>query len=42
MKVRDRGPDWSLGGYFFLLPNFLGFMLFVFLPVIASLVLSFC
>jgi len=42
MAGRSRGSDYSLGGYWFLLPNFTGFMLFVFLPVLASLVLSFC
>jgi len=42
MGRRNRGPDYSWGGYFFLLPNFIGFMLFVLLPVIASLALSFC
>ncbi len=42
MARRNRGPDYSLGGYLFLLPNFTGFMLFVLLPVIASLALSFC
>jgi len=41
-RRRNRGPDYSLGGYFFLLPNFVGFMLFVLLPVLASLALSFC
>ena len=39
---RGRGTDFSYGGYLFLLPNFAGFTLFVFLPVIASLALSFC
>lgn len=42
MKNRYKGPDYSFGGYFFLLPNFIGFMLFVLLPVLASLALSFC
>ena len=42
MSRRSRAPDESLGGYLFLLPNFAGFMLFVLLPVIASLALSFC
>lgn len=39
---RNRGPDFSLGGYLFLMPNFVGFLVFVLLPVAASLVLSFC
>jgi len=39
---RNHGPDYSLGGYAFLMPNFVGFMIFVLLPVIASLALSFC
>lgn len=38
----SRGVDFTYGGYLFLLPNFVGFMAFVFLPIIASLVLSFC
>ena len=42
MRPSSRGVDFSRAGYLFLLPNFLGFMLFVFLPVIASLLLSFC
>jgi len=42
MRPQNRGVDFSWGGYLFLLPNFLGFLLFVFLPVIASLLLSFC
>jgi multiple sugar transport system permease protein len=42
MRGRYRGPDYSRRGYLFLLPNFLGFMSFVFLPVLASLALSFC
>ena len=42
MTVRSRDSSYSLGGYLFLLPNFTGFLLFVFLPVIASLLLSFC
>ncbi len=41
MSTRSRAPDYTRGGYLFLLPNFGGFTLFVFLPVIASLVLSF-
>lgn len=41
MKLSNRGVDFSFGGYLFLLPNTIGFLLFVFLPVIASLVLSF-
>ncbi|HUW55111.1 MAG TPA: sugar ABC transporter permease [Planctomycetota bacterium] len=41
MKLRNRGVDYSLGGYLFLVPNITGFLLFVFLPVLASLVLSF-
>ena len=41
MRPRNRGVDFSWGGYAFLMPNFIGFMLFVFLPVIASLLLSF-
>ncbi|MEW6356448.1 MAG: sugar ABC transporter permease [Planctomycetota bacterium] len=32
----------TLAGYGFLLPNFLGFLLFTSLPVLASLALSFC
>ncbi len=35
-KFRD-----ALGGYLFLLPNFLGFLVFTSLPVLASLVLAF-
>ncbi len=35
-KFRD-----TIGGYFFLLPNFLGFLLFTSLPVLASLLLAF-
>ena len=31
----------ALAGYGFILPNFLGFMLFTSLPVVASLLLSF-
>ncbi|MHC4713983.1 MAG: carbohydrate ABC transporter permease [Planctomycetota bacterium] len=42
MARRHRGSDYSLGGYLFLVPNFTGFAIFVFLPVIASLVFSFC
>jgi len=42
MKIRNRGVDYTWGGYLFILPNFLGFLLFVLLPVLASLVLSFC
>ena len=42
MGRRNKGSDYTLGGYFFLMPNFLGFMLFVLLPVLASLALSFC
>ena len=42
MKTRNLAVDYSLSGYLFILPNFLGFMLFVLLPVIASLALSFC
>lgn len=42
MKSHNRGVDFSHGGYLFLLPNFTGFMLFVLLPVLASLGLSFC
>jgi multiple sugar transport system permease protein len=42
MRRTSRGPDYSLGGYLFLLPNLTGFLLFVLLPVIASLALSFC
>ena len=32
----------SYAGYLFLIPNFIGFLLFVMLPVVFSLVLSFC
>lgn len=32
----------AIGGYLFILPNFIGFLVFTSLPVIASLVLSFC
>ncbi len=42
MTVRTRDSSYSLSGYLFLLPNFTGFLLFVFFPVIASLLLSFC
>jgi len=42
MRRQARGVDYSMGGYLFLLPNFVGFLLFVLLPVVASLVLSFC
>ena len=42
MRTRNRGVDYSKGGYLFLMPNMIGFMLFVFLPVLASLGLSFC
>jgi multiple sugar transport system permease protein len=41
IRRRDRGVDFSYQGYLFLAPNIVGFLLFVFLPVIASLVLSF-
>jgi len=36
---RNSHLQWS--AYLFLLPNFLGFLLFIFLPVLASFVLSF-
>jgi len=39
---RYRGSDHAWSGYLFLLPNFTGFALFVFFPVIASFLLSFC
>jgi multiple sugar transport system permease protein len=42
MKKLRGGPDCSRSGYLFLLPNFTGFLLFVLLPVLASLALSFC
>lgn len=42
MKFRNRGSDYSRAGYLFLLPNLTGFALFVFLPLVASLMLSFC
>ena len=32
----------TLAGYLFLLPNFSGFLLFLLLPILFSLVLSFC
>jgi len=42
MRTQDRGADFTHKGYLFLLPNFIGFLCFVFLPVLASLALSFC
>jgi multiple sugar transport system permease protein len=42
MKRLRGGPECSRSGYLFLLPNFTGFLLFVLLPVLASLALSFC
>lgn len=42
MSRRNRPVDFSWGGYLFILPNFIGFLTFILLPVVASLALSFC
>ncbi len=42
MSRRSRPVDFSWGGYLFVLPNFIGFLTFILLPVLASLALSFC
>jgi len=42
MRILSKKAREALGGYLFIIPNFLGFMTFTFLPVLASLVLSFC
>ena len=42
MNRRSRPVDFSWGGYLFILPNFVGFLTFILLPVVASLALSFC
>ncbi len=41
-KILMKMNSEARGGYLFILPNFIGFLVFTSLPVVASLVLSFC
>jgi len=40
-KQKRTTERYSLSGYLFILPNFIGFLLFMFLPILAALVLAF-